>query len=204
MINTSFAAEKAKLKEMNFKEKCQYIWEYYKVHIIVTVLLLVIIGSVINSLFINPPKRDYIYLAWIAHALSMEDVEIFEEELSIIVENPDRQAVRISSYVLTGNPQVDIAMQTRFVAELQMRNINGLIVDHEELMGTIQERVVYQISSLPLGMDFPIDSSGFAVPLNGSPMLEEIGIRSEGLYFVVPVGARNLYRITKALEVLLP
>jgi len=201
MIKTSFAAEKAKLKEMNFTEKRQYIWEYYKLHIIVIILLLVLIGSVINNVFINPPKQTYFYIAWLTQHEMPNHPEILAESLTIIVEDPDRQIVLVSSYAITNNPELDIALQSRFFARLQSGDIDGYLLTEEAKNEILEDELVLPVHYIP--GDFPTDSSGLAVPLNGSALLAELGIRSDNLYFAVPVSAQNLDRIAKALEALL-
>ena len=39
-VKKTWAGEKAKLKQMSFSEKLEYIWAYYKLHILVIVLIL--------------------------------------------------------------------------------------------------------------------------------------------------------------------
>lgn len=43
-VNKTFAGEKAKLSTMSFKEKIEYIWAYYKIHIFVILMILGVIG----------------------------------------------------------------------------------------------------------------------------------------------------------------
>lgn len=43
-VTKTFAGEKNKLSKMNTREKLDYIWEYYKIHIFVVLLILGVIG----------------------------------------------------------------------------------------------------------------------------------------------------------------
>ncbi|SNX55267.1 hypothetical protein [Thermoanaerobacterium sp. RBIITD] len=46
------------MKNMTFKEKAEYIWDYYKIHIIVGAVLIAIITSFVNSTINN---KDYVF-----------------------------------------------------------------------------------------------------------------------------------------------
>ncbi|MGK0466111.1 hypothetical protein [Clostridium sp.] len=46
------------LKSMSKKKKAEYIWDYYKVHIIGTIAIICIVGSLIHS---QLTKIDYVF-----------------------------------------------------------------------------------------------------------------------------------------------
>ncbi len=48
-VNKSFAGEKAKLKEMTFSQRVEYIFTYYKFHILAIVFVIVVIIYIINN-----------------------------------------------------------------------------------------------------------------------------------------------------------
>jgi len=201
MNRFSFATEKAKLKEMNFKQKREYIWEYYKVHIIILIILLIAVGSIINTVFINPPKQNYLYIAWLTQQEGINHTELLENALEPFVEDPERQTVTVASYATTGNDQMDMVLYTRFFGRLQSGDIDIYLLNGETISDLTYDDLASPIRET-LG-NFPTDPSGFAVPLSGSSILAEIGIRSDDLFLAVPVSAQNIDRIIKILEVLL-
>ena len=228
MIRRFFRQESAKLKEMNFTEKRQYIWEYYKLHIIAAVIFLIFIGSVINNRIINPPMREYLYVAWQAHHVMPDQLAALSEDLSIIVENPDRYVVFVHSYVLTGEPQMDQALFTRFSGLLSLGQLHIIISSRYETEGNAMGRIIKpvhdfvaylgelnpelkeEIESRVVTFTFTVPgvhedtevTDAMAISLAGAPLLEELGFITEDLYFNIVINADNYYEIAKALTVM--
>jgi hypothetical protein len=78
--------EKKKLKELSFKKKIEYIWDYYK-PIMVGIILTITLVSVIIQMAINISKEDVLYIATINSVTQMEEnfpfVEGFKEYAAI-------------------------------------------------------------------------------------------------------------------------
>ena len=221
-IKAFFKTERAKFREMTFTEKRQYIWEYYKLEIFAAVIFLVLIGYMINILFVNPPKRDYLYIAWVGHQVYQGNLNEIGENLSVIVSNPYREQVTVMSYAFADNPQMDSALQQRFFAMLQTGSIDLFLTTQQgvqelaegELSRPIHEVMTYvsainptlyhQVSNQLLTITFEIDEYTYtdvmAVPLANTPFFEYLGIMSEDLYIAVVINTQNFDRIAKALE----
>jgi len=228
MIKRFFRQEGAKLKEMNFTEKRQYIWEYYKLHIIASLILLVFAGSIINNRFINPPMREYLYVVWQAYHVMPDRLDSLSENLSVIVEDPDRYAVFVHSYVLSGEPQMDQALFTRFSGLLSLGQLHIIISSRDETEGNAMGRIIKPVHDFVayFGEQNPelkeeiegrvtiftfTDTSvqgdtevtdAMAISLAGAPLLEELGFFTEDLYLNVVINAYNYYEIAKALTVM--
>ena len=144
-----FKAERDKLKVMTFREKRQYIWEYYKVHILATLGILTLFGTVIYTVFINPPQRDYIYIAWVGVPVSFEELDNLSAGLSVIVPDSDRYVVRVTDYSSTGNPQIDMSVQSRFLAMLQIGSIDLFISSLEGITEISEQGFLQSIDALP-------------------------------------------------------
>ncbi|MBQ9765905.1 MAG: hypothetical protein IJW18_06885 [Lachnospiraceae bacterium] len=69
----SFKEECAKLKEMTFGEKLEYIWEYYKVHIIITAVLVFFVVSMIKVVYNNIKYESIFHCAVVNSILSTEE-----------------------------------------------------------------------------------------------------------------------------------
>jgi len=219
MIRDFFKTEFGKLREMNFTEKRQYIWEYYKLHIFGFVVLVFAIGSLLNAWVFNPPKQEYIYIGWMSPTSNPINPEILGESLSIIVENPYRQRVGVSSYALTGNHQVDMALQTRFFATMQTSGFDAFLMNREALEEMAPEgfiRPLHEVISylsidiserIVTGIYFSMSDGAekvdaIAISLYNAPLFNQLGIASDNLYFAIVSNTQNFYRIAKALEVI--
>lgn len=81
-MKEKFKQELEKLKKMNFKQKLQYIWEYYKIGILVFIFAAVLIGAFIHSASKNNPDAIYIAMCDMlpTDALSNGDEENIAEK----------------------------------------------------------------------------------------------------------------------------
>jgi len=221
-----FKNEWAKLREMNFRDKRQYIWEYYKLHLFALLILAFIAGSIINAI-INPSKDEYLYIAWIGIPVHPHTLAEMRESLSIIVENPERQEVWISDYSMTDNPQINMAMQTRFVGMLRLGGLDVFMTNREGMEELVSEGFVKPIQGVLSAMainhpamyrdmgerlftiyhDIPeahiFGTNIMAISLAGSPFAEYYGIDSNDLYIAMVAGTSRYEAIAKALEVFL-
>ena len=226
MIRNFFAQEGAKLKVMNFTEKRQYIWEYYKLHIFGTAFILLLAGSLIHN-WLNPPPNDYVYIAWMAEPMPTANLNELEDRLSVIItEDPYRYAVTVRSYVLTGEPQMDQALVTRFTALLSigalhviMSTEEGVQINAEAgIIGPVHEMLAKLRQAAPAiyndiahrlltitftSFDDPPVTDTMAINLYGSSLLAELGFITDDLFFTVVINAERPYETAKALELML-
>lgn len=214
----NFREEQAKFRKMNFEEKRWYLWEYYKFQIGGVILAIFILGSITYAI-LNPSPREYLYIAWDGVPIAGYRLNVFAEELSIIVENPERQAVFITDYTTGDNQQINDNMQMRFVAMLQLNAIDVLITTYDGVQTALDvepsRRVIrnvdsvleylYEINPEIQMNDRVLTHAGqlWAISLYGSPFLAQFDLDGGDVYFCVIANSRRPYEIAKALEVLL-
>ncbi|MCL2571734.1 MAG: hypothetical protein FWE11_04965 [Defluviitaleaceae bacterium] len=224
MIRNFFRTEGAKLKKMNFTEKRQYIWEYYKLHIFVAIIIIFIAGSLINTWFINPPKQEYLYIAWQAPATSIQ-LNALSEALDPIIGDPDRYRVSISSYMFTGDPQMDQAIVTRFFAMVHVGDLHGVVATKEDMIANVGGDLIKpihgllaEIETFDINLFNHVSNHLLHVPitledgttvydvvgidLSSSPMIASVGVFVDDLYLGVISNSYHYYEIAKALEIL--
>jgi len=217
-----FRTEIDKLKKMNFTDKRQYIWEYYKLHLFLIGISLLFIGYLINIWFINPPKRDYVYIAWQAHAVHHEHLTALGERLSVIVEDTERYRVSFNSYVLVGDPQMDQALITRFFAMLQVGEVHAIITARDEIAASasggflgpiypvldalaelnsdVHNYVLERVATFtysPEGEEAVTHALG--INLDGAPLLEELGFFTNDVYLCLIINSSHYYELAKVL-----
>ena len=228
MIKRFFSQEWAKLKVMNFTDKRQYIWEYYKIHLIATGFALFMIGSLINIWFINPPRRDHFYVAWQAGHVFTETLDEMGRRLSVIVPDEDRYRVSVNSYVLVDEPQVDQALITRFSAMITVGDLHATIISREgiqegaefgilrspaevltiirELDAALYEELTGRLLTITYyewhDEDAPAITDTMGIRVGGSPMMVDLGIMTEDLYLGVIVNSQQLEATAHALMVM--
>ena len=217
-IKTFFNEEAAKLRKMNFTDKRQYIWEYYKFQICLFIIISIFIGSMVNRA-LNPPKTFYLYIAWFA-PITFNHSNNLKTGLDIIVDDPDRQEVFISQYHVPGRMQ-QVLIQ-RFQAMMQIGDIDIIVFDEHyrhdmgnfivpldpvieylnylDPTGAIIETIVNWTSESVFTEGEIINPHAFS--LADFAMFNNIEMPSDDLFLGIPAGTDNHIRVAKAILVL--
>lgn len=159
MIQMKKKTNKAKFQEMNRKQKVEYIWEYYKLHIIFGTLGLIFVGSLLNTWFINPPPKTAVHVVFMGTSISTDAAEVLEKELNplIVTKEMGNKKVFVSTYYMspagTGQPQLDMATQTKFMANISANELDILVLDEAQF----KELATTQQTFLPLDQILPED-----------------------------------------------
>lgn len=72
--------EISKLKELSFKKRIEYIWEYYKVWIIATFISLILIIGIITTIVGNSSKDSILYAVFLNSQMVEEDQTILNKD----------------------------------------------------------------------------------------------------------------------------
>ncbi|GMQ62924.1 hypothetical protein [Vallitalea maricola] len=148
-------SNKAKFKELTRKEKVEYIWEYYKLHFFAGILVLIIVGSFLNIWVFNPPPKSAVSVNFVGSSIFADNTEPLEKELNpiIVTEEMGNKKVFFNTYIFgIEDPQMQMATQTKFVANISARELDVLILDKEQF-----DSLVLQGSMLPLDQVFSED-----------------------------------------------
>ena len=154
--------ESEKLREMNFKEKIEYIWEYYKYFIIGFVIAAAVTGSLLYSLVINPNPESALFISWHAGFATDEQLSDLKEYLEHhLVDEGENEEVVISIFFFDEtNPETIMMGYQRMAAMIAAGVIDLFTLDEEML-----EHYSY---------------NGFILPLEG--VLAEIYRKSPDIY----------------------
>jgi len=227
--NVRLREECEKIRSIKGREKWGYIWDYYKIQIVVLVFVLWMTGSIINDTIINPPPSAAVTIAWMGFEFE-ESLNMLREALyPAVAEEPGsgNQTVQILTFFMTDDPQQNMAQHTRFSAMMAAGELDiviGPIEHHEETefspagtsMGMAPSWAFSDIRSTlsVAGVGFDEDELlfdedqdqqviAFAAPLEGNPLLEESGIFTEGLFLGVIVNSQRDNGVVGAISTLL-
>ncbi|MCL2363047.1 MAG: hypothetical protein FWC71_00105 [Defluviitaleaceae bacterium] len=188
--------EIAKMRAMNFTDRRQYIWEYYKMHIIGLLIGIFALGAFINTMFINPAPRDYLYIAWLGPQPEIGQLEALAQALQPLVPEDLHEVVSVHSYAASFDPMMNTVLQQRFATMVQIGGMDAILttsVGVQELIDALDWlRPIYELPGAPI-----------AVSLYGSPLLYEVGIDSYDLYLSMLINTANVDRILRMLDMLL-
>lgn len=125
--------EKRKLQGMTFGKKIEYIWDYYKFHILGTMLLVSMLYSVIYNIATNHPLGLYVYLLNASGTVGRYSQEELEKNyMSYAGIDPGRLKVVIDT-TTTMNPYVNseysMAASARISAVFAAGDLDVLAAD---------------------------------------------------------------------------
>ena len=191
-----------KFKEMSFKEKKEYIWEYYKPHIFIFAAIIILVAW---GVFRRPvPIPDpYLYIAWFA-PITPSQVQDLENELSIIIEESANYNIFIGMYSLPDEmSQAQLTMWENFRTMLSLGRIDIIVFDNE-----YSNFLHDSFAPLDPILDYlPADITERIVPLFDSQVISLTGssmqLPSTGLFIGLPIGTENYMRIAEAILVIL-
>jgi len=225
MIKQFFRTEWSKLREMSFRDKRQYIWEYYRIQMFAAGIVIFIVGSMINIWFINPPKSEYLHFAWLYPHLPAEQLDSLANSINPIVGNPEREQVVVVSYAMSDNPEWNMAMHTRFFALIQVGAIDSILVHGSEIEGLASEfflqpvydiigyaaiinpelyQMIYdrkKIITFAQG-EHPEATHAMAISLRDAPLFTRLHFDTSELYLTMLSNASRPYELAKALEII--
>lgn len=136
------------LKNMTRKEKVEYIWDYYKVHIIGVIVVIALIVSFIHG---QATKVEYVAnLTVIGNITNQDKLEETEQNLTkLIVKNgQDRQKVLIDVIPITdiNNPQPELIQ--KFTVKLDAQQIDVMVLDKSMFDSLVKQSALLNIGDV--------------------------------------------------------
>ena len=181
------------------KKWWEYFWDYYKVHTIVVLFVLMMAGVTIYQAA-TAPDYDFNVAYAGAYNLVDENAELLRQKMSEYVTDSDGDGKdgvafnRISFVEGMEDPQVEYASITRMQLEVTDENTVLYIFDDTkasyyigipEMDGVFLETGEWLDSEISEDRLYMSDGKAYAVSLKGSKLLEECGINSDNLYVAV-------------------
>ena len=90
--------QKTPFKELTFSQKIQYIWDYYKLHIIGTILAVLALSSLIYTMFIRIPDTNFCGVAIYGQFLSALNTDKMTADLNKELNLPEHTSVQLQDF----------------------------------------------------------------------------------------------------------
>lgn len=126
-------SEREKLREMPFKKKMSYLWEYYKYHALVTIIIIIFLTSIIIDIII-PDIKTVLYAAVINCPVDEAVMDEFEADFSELLQlNPKREEVNINTnFYFSDNDEYTINLKQALVTYVAAKEIDIIIAPKSE------------------------------------------------------------------------
>ena len=144
--------QKKAFATMNFRQKLAYFWDYYKIHTIVTVCVIVFLISFIHSYRSNKPYAFYAVLLNANTSVDNNDATVTwpQEFLEYAGIDPDAYQVYIDTTVTTSassGDQYEMASRQKMAAMMHAGDIQAIVADTEAFESYARLEYFYDLNS---------------------------------------------------------
>lgn len=210
-------AELNKLKGMTFKEKLDYIWEYYRIQIIIAVCVIALILSILNAFIFNPQKSIHTGMAFYGPFISQEILDNIELTMTTdLVSENENSKVYVTNFVMDeADMSYSYISVQKFVAMCSAQEIDIVISPKDQFIQNANRDYFVDLSTVE-GIGFPLDEMlytnmeddpdtlyPFGIPLKGSAFLKEMGLITDNLYLGIFISTPRLEESIEAVNYIL-
>ncbi len=198
------------LEGMSFKQKVDYIWEYYKIHIIIILICIYSLFSMINHFFINPPAKTYISITFIGEAVDDEKLNFLKNDLdeNFVPKDINFESV-INNFYNSESPDVNTANAVKFNALLLAGDLDLILSENSDFeVFKTQGDVFWDLKELfpeieKYGSVIKENGKIIAIKLEKSPVLDRINFDYTDKILFVPLSCKRIEETKDLFEYLL-
>ncbi len=185
-----------KYEDLDRKGKAEYIWDYYKIHIIAGLIVLIFVLSILNTLVFNRERDVALDITIRGMMLDVSyptetDEESVDESLAKLLDiDEDEYRVLIDFLAMDENldPNMRMAYEAKFMAKFPADQIDVLIINDEYLLRLKDEIPVESLSGFDgLGDDLKVyakDGDLIGIRLEAFETLSEVIVENRDKYSV--------------------
>ncbi len=141
--------EKEKLKEMPFKKKAAYLWEYYKLHALAAIIVIATVTYMVKEI-VTPNIEPQLYAAFINNTIDETVLEEYEQKFSeLLMINPEREEVVINpQFYLSGDSNYAMDMRQVLSTYVAAQEVDIIIAPKSEFETFSYYGYMYSLSDL--------------------------------------------------------
>ncbi len=213
-------------KELSFPKKIEYIWEYYKIHII-SVISVVALGIwLVNRLVLNPPPEVCMGIAIYGPYVQTDKIAELNNYLNEKLIPPDvNETIETVNFFFTEDTEAedvvqDADMKNKFYTYLYSMQLDLLILNEEEFKSCIKAEFLTPVTDF-LSADTvgELEDNGkllydsvtdggeqlpYGISVADSAVFKDLGILDDDAYYIgfVPIDGKEEKTAQAALELI--
>ncbi|MCL2425089.1 MAG: hypothetical protein FWD05_02010 [Oscillospiraceae bacterium] len=222
-IKKQLQLEMSKLQDMTFRKKVEYIWEYYRYHIIGIAIASFLLISMMVAIF-SPSPDTVLFVSWSAGFATDEQVDNLTHELELLLTDDEKyEQVEVVFFItVEGDPLAESANLQRVVAMISTGHIDIFILNEQMLRdysmgGFVQslDSILAEVESINPNVSRKIEDRAFityletephefseqltGISIGDSPLLTELNFFEQELFFAVSVTSGQIENVVKTL-----
>ena len=219
-FRAEYRREKAKLAEMSWPDRRWYIWAYYKLHIIIGGLLVLLAGYCVYFFVINPPKEYYVSFALYGEYVPTEVALQFRQNMNEVLDvNRKKQTVMtFNFYYNENNAALSTAMSQKYYALVMVKQLDFILTDSADFSAMAQngeylplDQILTESQLASLGdrvawehKSNELTSHPYGLKMDGNPVLYDNNLWSRGKLLAVCVTTQRKERVAQTIRVFFP
>lgn len=201
---------KVDFKSMPFKKRLEYIWDYYKLHIMGT---LAVVFFVCSFIYGQVTKIQYDFNITIAvNSYFDENMSKFEDELTGLVVSPEvkRHEAEVALIPISGSAGTDAAssmqMMQKFSVQVAAGEIDLLIIDKVDVQEMSEQGLILnldEVQNINVNDDLLVKTSNgynYGIDISSSNKLKGLTIDSENAVLAVCASSKRLEKVPKVVQ----
>jgi hypothetical protein len=128
-----YKTEREKLREMTLKEKLGYLWEYYRIHAAIVVIVIIIISYVLHGI-LSPKIETKFYAAFVDNIVPIDTLDQYQAEFSDYLKlNPQKAKVNFNNnFYLSSDSSYSMNMKQALSTYIYAKEIDVIIAPESE------------------------------------------------------------------------
>lgn len=193
------------LSKMTKKQKREYIWDYYKLHIIGSLIVIIVVGSFIYNMI---TAKEYEFnVSVIGGYLSADEINKIDEEITSLIygENENKKIAYVDYYSLTKKQnnnmlEMDYNMVQKFMAKIATQQVDVILM-HKEIFIQYEPKEFFfdlgEIDNLDLNGVKLVEKDGeiFGVYLEGNKIFNKSEYTNGEYIVCVPLSSTRQEQI---------
>jgi hypothetical protein len=170
--------EKEKLKDMSFKKKLAYLWEYYKIHAIIAIAVISLIYYFINNI-LTPDVSPQFNAAVINNSIPEDVWEEYKADFGEYLQiDPERESIEFNtSFYLNNSSELSMNMQQVLTTYIAAEEIDVMIAPESEFQKYSYYGYMAKLSdALPTDVYSSLTDNFFITDLEDDPEKNVYGI----------------------------
>lgn len=205
---------KEKFKALSPKEKCSYIWEYYKIHLIITLLCIVGLASFTHTMLTK--KSTYCTITYYNSYMDENELYSLRDTLNdILIENPQKSTILLNPIWSNSTGGYNLTPAEEIAIKIAAKEVDIAIVNEEYFNTHVSQDMFEDISTLDgfKELDLPEEmlikaydsnnkESVYGIKIDSLNLLKEIDFPSNDNIFTIIVNSARKEQAMKILNVL--
>ncbi len=139
-------------KDLTRKEKIEYIWAYYKLHIMGGIIVLFFVITMINRIFIHKPVKVAANIGIIGKYLISDDMEGFEQKATegVIAQGDDAGVIQVDFFTADqkNQPYMTLGSIQRFMGLVSNGEIDIVVTDTEQFTQLAKDHAFMRLDTV--------------------------------------------------------